>query len=390
MDNSNLNQRYQHPEPNILAEISTLAATTKDTIDLSIGDPDFTTPKAIIDYAYEKALAGQTHYTEASGLPELRETIKAYYHDHYQLDFKIPQIRVTVGASHALYITLAAILTPEAGDEVIIAQPCFSPYEDEVVATGGVPVILSTKPENKFAVQTAEVAALITPKTKAILLNSPNNPTVNVMSDETAQQIAELAIQNDIFILPDEVYGDFLMPGQHFTPLAKFAPENTITFGSMSKSFAMTGWRIGYLIAPEYVADVTRLVNEGITYSAPILSQEAAIYALQHAEKFAPIFAEKFRTRLEFIEKVVQTIDWMEIIPIQGGIYAFADIRKTGLNSVDFAAVLLKKTGIIVIPGLAFGHSGEGFIRIAATQPLAVIKKAFAKIKTLQIDDFKE
>lgn len=125
MDNSNLNQRYQHPEPNILAEISTLAATTKDTIDLSIGDPDFTTPKAIIDYAYEKALAGQTHYTEASGLPELRETIKAYYHDHYQLDFKIPQIRVTVGASHALYITLAAILTPEAGDEVIIAQPCF-------------------------------------------------------------------------------------------------------------------------------------------------------------------------------------------------------------------------------------------------------------------------
>ena len=111
---------------------------------------------------------------------------------------------------------------------------------------------------------------------------------------------------------------------------------------------------------------------------------------MQHAEKFAPIFAEKFRTRLKFIEKVVQTIDWMEIIPIQGGIYAFADIRKTGLNSVDFAAALLKKTGIIVIPGLAFGHSGEGFIRIAATQPLAVIKKAFAKIKTLQIDDFKE
>ncbi|MFZ2588267.1 aminotransferase class I/II-fold pyridoxal phosphate-dependent enzyme [Paucilactobacillus nenjiangensis] len=390
MDSSNLNQRYQHPAPNIMAEITTLAANAADAIDLSIGDPDFTTPQPIIDYAYQQATAGQTHYTEASGLPELRQTIKDYYHDRYQLDFDIDQIRATVGASHALYITLGAILTPGAGDEVIIAQPCFSPYADEVIATGGVPVILGTKPENGFAVQAAEVAALITPKTKAILLNSPNNPTGNVMSDEIAQQIADLAIEHDMFVLTDEVYGDFLMPGQHFTPFATFAPENTITFGSMSKSFAMTGWRIGYLIAPEYVSSATRLVNEGITYSAPILSQEAAIYAMKHADEFAPKFAAEFRERLEFIDAAVKEIDWLDVAPVEGGIYAFVDIRQTGLNSVDFSAALLKKTGIIVIPGLAFGQSGEGFIRIAATQPLDVIKEAFVRIKQLNVNDFKE
>lgn len=387
MDSSILTNRYQHPAPNLLAQIGTLAATTKDAIDLSIGDPDFKTPDAVIDAAFAKTKAGMTHYTEASGLPELRAAIQTYYQSKYQLSFTIPQIRVTVGASHALFIALAALINP--GDEVIVPEPSFSPYPEEVKVVGGVPVMLDTRPEEGFAIKPADVAKLITDKTKAIIINTPNNPTGNVMDPADAQQLAQLAQERGIFIMADEVYSDFLLGDHHFTPMATYAPDNVITLGSFSKSFAMTGWRIGYLIGPEYLTEAARLVNEGITYSAPAPSQNAALYALQHADEIIPEFAATFAKRLTFIKEQVAQIEWLDVSPIQGSIYAFVDIRQTGLDSVTFAEQLLKKAGIIVIPGLAFGQAGEGFVRIAATQPLEVIKTAFDKIKQLSPADFK-
>lgn len=388
MDSSFLTKRYQHPAPNILAEIGTLAATTKDAIDLSIGDPDFKTPDAVIDASFEKTKQGMTHYTEASGLPELRESIRDYYQDRYGIGLSVPQIRVTVGASHAMFIALAALLNE--GDEVIVPEPCFSPYPEEVIVAGGTPVILNTKPEDGFKIKPTAVEALINEHTKAIIINTPNNPTGNVMSQEDAKELAELAKKHDIFIMADEVYSDYLMPGNEFVPMVKYAPENVITLGSFSKSYAMTGWRIGYLIGPEYLTSAARLVNEGITYSAPAPSQNAALYAIQHADEIIPPFAKAFRERLTYIDEQIKQIDWLDVSPIQGSIYAFADIRKTGLNSVDFAQQLLKKAGIIVIPGLAFGEAGEGFIRIAATQPLDVIKTAFDRLKKLDPATLKE
>lgn len=388
MDSSILTDRYQHPAPNILAQIGTLAATTKDAIDLSIGDPDFKTPDAVIEAAFAKTKAGMTHYTEASGLPELREAIQTYYQDKYGLSFSIPQIRVTVGASHALFIALAALINP--GDEVIVPEPSFSPYPEEVKVVGGTPVMLDTKPEDGFEIKPADVEKLITPKTKAIIINTPNNPTGNVMDPADAKQLAELAKQHDIFIMADEVYSDFLLGDSQFTPMAAYAPDNVITLGSFSKSFAMTGWRIGYLIGPEYLTNAARLVNEGITYSAPAPSQNAALYALEHADEIIPTFAKTFAQRLTYIRDQVADIDWLDVSPIQGSIYAFVDIRKTGLDSVTFAEQLLKKAGIIVIPGVAFGQAGEGFIRIAATQPLEVIEQAFTKIKQLSPASLKE
>ena len=383
MDSSYLTKRYQHPEPNILADIGTLAATTKDAIDLSIGDPDFTTPQAVIDASFEKTKQGMTHYTEANGLPELRQAIGDYYQTKFNLTFELPQIRVTVGASHALFLALAVLLNP--GDEVIVPEPSFSPYPEEVKAAGGNPVILANKAENGFAIDPLAVEQLITPKTKAVIINSPNNPTGNVMSVTEAKQLAKIAKQHHIFVLSDEVYSDYLMPGQTFIPFATYAPDNTVTLGSMSKSYAMTGWRVGYLIGPEYLVTAAKLVNEGITYSAPTPSQNAALYAITHADEFVPKFAVAFLERLTYIDEQIKTIDWLSATPIEGGIYAFIDIRKTGLDSVTFAERLLKLAGIIVVPGLAFGQAGEGFVRVAATQPLSVLKTAFERIKQLDV-----
>nr|WP_137597044.1 aminotransferase class I/II-fold pyridoxal phosphate-dependent enzyme [Paucilactobacillus kaifaensis] len=388
MDSSYLTNRYQHPAPNILADIGTLAATTKNAIDLSIGDPDFTTPQAVIEASFQKTKQGMTHYTEANGLPELRQAIGDYYQSKFDLSFELPQIRVTVGASHALFLALAVLLNP--GDEVIVPQPSFSPYPEEVKAAGGTPIILANQAENGFAIDPAAVEALITPKTKAVIINSPNNPTGNVMSNAAAQQLAEIAKQHHIFVLADEVYSDYLMPGQKFVPFTTFAPENTVTLGSMSKSYAMTGWRVGYLIGPEYLVTAAKLVNEGITYSAPTPSQNAALYAIKHADEFIPGFAAEFMQRLTYINEQIEAIDWLGTSPIEGGIYAFVDIRKTGLDSVTFAEKLLQQAGIIVVPGLAFGEAGEGFVRIAATQPLSVLQTAFERIKQLDVKQFIE
>lgn len=386
LDSSFLTNRYQNPEPNILADIGTLAATTDGAIDLSIGDPDFTTPQEIIAASFAKTKQGMTHYTEANGLPELREAIQTYYADKFDLHFEIPQIRVTVGASHALYLALAVLLNP--GDEVIVPQPSFSPYPEEVKAAGGTPVILSTKPEDGFAVLASDIEKMITDKTKAVIINSPNNPTGNVLTAQQQKEIAAVAIKHHIFILADEVYSDYILPGSDFIPFATFAPDNTVTLGSMSKSFAMTGWRIGYLIGPDYLVNAAKLVNEGITYSAPTPSQNAALYAIQHADEFVPKFAQEFKDRLELIQKEVDQISWLSVSPIQGGIYAFVDIRKTGLDSVEFAKQLLEKAKIIVVPGLAFGEAGEGFERIAATQSLDELKEAFSRIKNLDLASF--
>lgn len=383
LDSSYLTKRYQHPEPNILADIGTLAATTKNAIDLSIGDPDFTTPQAIIEASFAKTKQGMTHYTEANGLPELRQAIGDYYQTKFNLVFTMPQIRVTVGASHALFLALAVLLNP--GDEVIVPQPSFSPYPEEVKAAGGVPVILANSAENGFAIDPKAVGKLITSHTKAVIINSPNNPTGNVMSNSEAKQLAEIAKQHHIFVLADEVYSDYLMPGQKFIPFATFAPENTVTLGSMSKSYAMTGWRIGYLLGPEYLVTAAKLVNEGITYSAPTPSQNAALFAITHADEFIPSFAQAFAERLTYINDQIAVTDWLSVAPIEGGIYAFVDIRKTGLGSVEFAEQLLQQAGIIVVPGLAFGQAGEGFIRIAATQPLETLKLAFQRLRELDV-----
>lgn len=382
MDKSRLAEQFQHPRPNLLMNVAILASQKKDIIDLSIGDPDVITDQHIIEAAYKKVKAGATKYTAPSGDPAFLQAVVDYYRKKHGLLFKPEQVRATVGATHALYLALQVILDP--GDEVIIHEPFFTPYKEQVLLAGGTPVIVPTHEEQQFQLLAQDLAAAVTKKTKAILINSPNNPTGVVFTEETLKAIAEIAVKNDLFILADEIYEDFTY-GKPFVPLARLAPKNTITISGLSKAFAMTGWRIGYLIAPTYVNEVAGLVNEGVTYSAPTASQHAGIYALNHYEDLIPPLVKIFEERLTYVKQRVAKIPYLSMLPELGSLYAYLNISKTGLSAVDFVETVLAKTGVLFVPGDAFSDQpGTTYVRLAATQPLEVLAKAFDRLEKLK------
>lgn len=380
MDKTFLSQAWQTPAENILADVCALAAKMDNVIDLSVGDPDLPTPLPITEAAFKQAKAGMTHYTAAEGLPELRQAIADFYIKQ-SLSVSEDQVLVTVGAEHALFLALEAILDP--GDEVLIPQPSFSPYVEQVKLAGGTPIIVDGKAENNFKLDPNQLAQSITPKTKAIIINTPNNPIGNVMTAQEGQQLAQLAIDHHLMIFSDEIYAAFLMPGQQFTSMAQYAPENTVVISGMSKCFAMTGWRIGYLLGPTWLVQAANQINDAVTFTAPTMSQFAALYGLQHYTSLVPPIVKTFQQRLTYLETELNKLDWLQVVPIAGSIYAFADIQKTGLGSVEFANQLLEKAQILVVPGLAFGQAGEGFVRIAATQTLPVLESAVKKMQQL-------
>lgn len=373
-------KKFQAPEQNLLMEIATLANATPNLIDLSLGDPDITTDEAIINASMRDAKAGHTHYTASDGSQDFLQAVVDFYQRHYNLTFQLDQVRGTVGALHGMYLTMQALLNP--GDEVIIHEPYFSPYKDQILLAGGQPVIVPTYEKDDFQLDLTLLAQAITEKTKAIIINSPNNPTGAVFSDSTLKGIAALAQEHNLVILADEVYEAFCYE-QSYTPMATFAPEHTITFSSFSKTFAMTGWRIGYMIAPAHVNLVLKQINESVTYSAPTLSQQAGIYALTHYQTFAEKTKALFAERLAYIEKRIATIPFLNLGPVKGSIYAFVNIEKSGLTSVPFTEKLVKETQVLVIPGEAFGESGKHYVRIAATQDLQQLKAAFDRIEQL-------
>ncbi len=377
-------ERFLQPEENLLMEIATLAKKTPNLIDLSIGDPDLITDATIIEAAFADVKAGHTKYTASDGSADFIQTVVDFYQKQYQLTFSPSQVRGTVGALHGMYLALAAIIDP--GDEVIIHEPYFSPYKQQVELVGGVPVFIPTFEKDGFQIDVEVLRSAITEKTRAIIINSPNNPTGAVFSPETFEKIAAVAIEHDLLILSDEVYEAFCFDDT-FVPMAAFAPENTITFSSFSKAFAMTGWRIGYMIAPESINLTAKLINEAIAYSAPTPSQRAGIYALNHYDTLVPQVVSVFKERLTYIEQRVAEIPFLSLSPVKGSMYAFINIEQTGLDSVSFVEKLLKETSVLMIPGKAFGETtGDGYVRLAATQSLDLLKEAFDRIAACSFD----
>ncbi|MBO0437566.1 pyridoxal phosphate-dependent aminotransferase [Vagococcus fluvialis] len=381
MDSRYLKTFYQHPEENILMDFTTMASQVDNLLNLSIGDPDLVTNLAISQAAFEDVKNGHTHYTASDGSADFIESVINFYQKQYDLNFEKNQVRATVGALQGMYLTLQVLLNKE--DEVIIHEPFFSPYRTQVIEAGGTPVIIPTFEEDGFQINIDILKSAITPKTKAIIINSPNNPTGAVFSKETFKEIADLAIEHGFFILSDEVYEAFSFY-EDFTPMATFAPNHTITFSSFSKAFAMTGWRIGYMIAPDYINAACKLLNEDITFSAPTPSQRAGIYALNNYQELVPEVVTVFKERLEYVEKRVKEIPFLSLHPVKGSMYAFINISSSGLTSMDFATKLLQEQQVLVIPGKAFGNSGDNYIRLAATQSIDVLKEAFDKIEKLE------
>lgn len=369
-----LSKLFQNPAPNIMSDIGKNAALMTDVINLSIGDPDMTTPAPILNAAEEALAAGKTHYTASDGDPEYLESIINFYQKKFNLTYAKENVRATVGAGHATFLAFGAILNPD--DEVIIFAPYFSPYEVQIEAHHGKVVVVNCTAENNFQPTKADIAAAITDKTKAILVNTPNNPTGAVYDQETLQALADSAKEHDIYLLADEVYWPFVYGDNDFVPLEALAPEHTLVTGSLSKVFAMTGFRIGYLIGPADVVAAAGLLNEGIDFSAPSVSQAAGAYGLQHIDEITPALKAQFGERLEYVATELNKLPWLNILPVAGSIYLFADISATGMNDIKFSNYLLEQAGVLVIPGQAFGDAGKGYIRIAVTQDMATLEKA--------------
>ena len=372
---------FQTPEKNIMAEIGKTASLMENVIDLSIGDPDMTTPKPLIDATTQAMLNGKTHYTASNGDLEYLQAIVNFHNQKFGSNYKLENVRATDGASHATDLAFGALLDPE--DEVIIFSPYFSPYKVQVEQFHATPVFVTCKEEHNFEPQKEDIEAAITSKTKVILVNSPNNPTGAVYDKSTLQDIADLAEKYDLYLIADEVYWPYVFNEHEFTPLENMAPDRTLVTGSLSKVFAMTGFRIGYLLGPTAVVDAAGLLNEGVAYTAPSMAQAAGSYGLQNERSLSAPLQDEFGKRLAYLGEELNRLSWAKTIPVAGSIYLFLDISGSGMDDVQFSDYLLEKAGILVIPGQAFGQAGKGFIRIAATQGMDQLQKAVDGFKKL-------
>jgi aspartate/methionine/tyrosine aminotransferase len=368
-----------------MAEAATFLGKSNEVINLSIGDPDFITHDQIIEAAMKDAKLGHTKYTQTNGDPELIREIATYYKTDYNLELNSNEIMAVVGACHGMYLALETIIDDD--DEIIVPEPYFTPYKEQIGLVKGKMVPLITLEEEGFNINPQKLEALINERTKAILINSPNNPTGAYFNKELLEEIAKLAIKHDLLVLSDEVYDAFIYEEKPVT-IASISgmKERTILMGSFSKAFAMTGWRIGYVIAPDYIIACMKDINEGICFTAPSISQRAAIHALKTRHSIQPEMIAKFQERIFYCYDRINKIPALSVIKPKAGIYLFVNIKGTGYTSFEFTKLLMEKVKVAVIPGNAFGNSGEGYIRIACTVDVEKLKIAFDRIESLLKD----
>ena len=379
-----LNQRFLVPRSSAMAEVTEMAARYGDVINLSIGDPDIPTPRGIIQQVYEDALAGHTKYTDPRGYPELRQAIRDFYREEYGDQVEDQEVFVTASGVVGMYLAMQVLLDP--GDEVIIPDPYFTCYADQVQAAGGVPVFLPTREEEGFAIDLERLESLVTPRTKAVLINTPNNPTGACLSRKQLEQLAEFCMGHDLYVVADDIYTNFTY-GEPFFPIRALPGmgERTITVNSFSKNFIMTGFRVGNIIAPAPVVRALKQMNEYVVYSAPALSQRGALWALRERAKLEPPILQQFRERMEYAAKRINQVGWMTVPVPQGSIYLFPSIRRTGMTSAQVTRRILEEAHVLVLPGDTFGACGEGYLRIACTVENSVRGEAMDRIAGMRI-----
>lgn len=385
MKDNYISKRYWKDRSTPMGKVDELAKEFYDVIDLSLGDPDLTTHKIVIEGAMKDAIAGHTKYTDFRGDPELRSEICKFYLDEYHVEVSDNEVFVAASGCLAMYLVLEAIL--DDGDEVIIQAPYFTPYPQQVELARGIPVPLDTFEEEDFRINESRLKSLITERTKAIIINTPSNPTGMCLSEENLLQIGKIAAEHDLLIIADDIYGAFSFESP-FVPmisLKKFN-ERLITINSFSKNFTMTGWRIGNIIAPEKIIKTIQLINENVLFTAPSISQRGAIYALKNRDIIQPPMIEEYKNRVMYSEKRINSIGWMSVLPPKGTFYLFINIKKTGLNSEEVSDIILRKAHVLTIPGISFGNCGEGYIRIACTTGIPKLKEAFDRIEKITFD----
>lgn len=368
-----------------MAASDVIAASFDDCINLSIGDPDMVTNQGIIDAAFEDASKGYTGYPNFQGDPELRTEIRNFYKRAYDMDVSDKEVLITASGTSAMFMIMKTIL--DLGDEVILQGPYFSPYPQQVRMNGGVPVELPTLEEEDFQVNPERLESLITERTKAIVINSPSNPTGNCLTVETMEKIIAIAEKYDLVIVSDEIYTSFSFQAP-FVSIGTLpgARERSIIINSFSKNFIMCGWRLGNIIAPDFIIKTLLSVSQGVMFTAPSISQRGAIYALRHMEEIVPPIVEEFKKRMYYAAERVNGLRNMHVIfPPKGSFYLWVNIKDTGLTSVEVQELILKEAHVLMLPGVAFGNCGEGFLRIACTVGVDKFKEAFDRIEKIDM-----
>lgn len=373
-------KRIREIPPSGIRRFFDIAATMKDVISLGIGEPDFVTPEPIIEAGIESLRRGETHYTSNSGILELREALSQHLKKLYGVIYDPEtEILITVGVSEALHISLLA--TVEPGEEVIVIEPCFVAYKPAVIFAGGIPVVVETRLEDNFEVSASQIEEKVSPRTKAILLGYPNNPTGAVMSRDKLMEIASLAEKYDLLVISDEIY-DRLVYGVEHTCFASLPgmKERTILLGGFSKSYAMTGWRIGYACAPANIMAQIRKIHQYAIMCAPTTAQVAALEALRSGEEHVRRMVTEYDRRRRLIVKGLNDIG-LECFEPKGAFYAFPSIKSTGLSSEEFSERLLYEEKVAVVPGNAFGACGEGFVRCSYATAYEKIEEALERME---------
>ena len=377
---SRLNKTILEVKPSGIRRFFDIVSDTEDVISLSIGEPDFRTPWHVSRAAIESLEKGRTWYTPNRGFEKLRIEIADFVKRKYELNYAPKtEILVTVGGSEALDLAMRCLLNP--GDEVLIHQPSFVCYEPLTLMTGAVPKIIDTKEENSFRLTPQELEAAITDKTKLLILSYPNNPTGAVMRKADLEALAEVIIKHDLLVISDEIYSELTYSGKHVSMGAiEGMRERTVVINGFSKAFAMTGWRLGYAMGPATIIEMmTKLHQYGIM-SAPTVAQYAAIEALKNGDKDIEKMRGEYEMRRRYVVGEFNAMGLTCFEPF-GAFYSFPCIKSTGLTSEEFCTKLLESKKVAIVPGNAFGESGEGFVRVSYSYSLKHLREAISRIR---------
>lgn len=375
-----LAKRFSESKPSGMVRVFQAIEKMQGVLNLSIGEPDFVTEPDIVDAGAKAAKEGFTHYPPLQGYLDVREAACAYWERHHGFKSSPDNVYISVGGLHIPWLAFGALLNP--GDEVMLIEPYFTPYEAQIRGNGGVPVPIRTHEENNFAPTIEELRASATPKTRGIILNYPGNPSGRVATLKQLEEIAQFVEERNMFVLSDEIYESMVFKGEHvcFANIPGMR-ERTLLASGVSKSHCMTGWRVGYLFAPQNVINTMCVLSSFQTYGVNALSQKAAAYAMNTQDEKVKERARIFGERMKFVASKLNAMKGVKCRTPEGAFYLFPDISGTGLNSEEFTWRLLNESKVAVIPGSAFGRTGEGYIRIACTQSMETLTESMNRME---------
>ena len=367
-------------QPSGIRKFFDIVCTMKDAISLGVGEPDFDTPWHVREEGIYSLEKGKTFYTSNSGMSELKEEICNYLYRRFDLSYEANgEVLVTVGGSEAIDVALRCMLNP--GDEVIIPQPSYVSYEPCVVMAGGTPVIIELKEENQFKLTRQQLLDAISDKTKILIMPFPNNPTGSIMDSEDLSDIIDIIIEKDLFVLSDEIYSELTYGSRHVS-IASFPgmKERTIMINGFSKTYAMTGWRLGYAVGPKMIIQQMTKLHQFAIMCAPTTSQYAAVEAMRHGDDDVIRMRDEYDNRRRFLVAALREMG-MDCFEPFGAFYVFPSIKKFGMTSDEFANRLLQEEKVAVVPGTAFGKCGEGFLRISYAYSIESLKEGLERIE---------